>query len=315
MKIGYPCINRTLGCAGAKTFRLKSYSLERLDETVRSNLSCLEAMLQFNVKHGTLFFRITSDLVPFASHPEAQPPWSDRYVDEFERIGSFIRENEIRIDMHPGQYTLLNAKEPRIVTNAIRDLQYHCDVLDLMELDETAKVQIHVGGVYGDREASMQRFVDAVGGLPRSLRRRLVIENDERSYPLPDCLGVSAQTGCPVVLDVYHHSLLNHGESLSEALAAAAMTWKAADGLPIVDYSSPLPRGRFGRHADTLDPEDFGRFLKDSLPNDFDVMLEIKDKEVSALRAVALAQSDPRFALSAINPSPRPPKRSQSTRC
>jgi len=122
MKIGYPCVNRTLGCAGAKTFRLKSYSLARLDETVGNNLECLETMLRFNVEQGILFFRITSDLVPFASHPDVEPPWTDRYVGELGRIGSFVLENGVRIDMHPGQYTLLNAKETRIVENAIRDL-------------------------------------------------------------------------------------------------------------------------------------------------------------------------------------------------
>jgi len=141
----------------------------------------------------------------------------------------------------------------------------------------------------------MQRFVEALRELAGPIRRRLVIENDERSYPLADCLRISEETGCPVVFDVYHHSLLGRGEPLPEALSAAAQTWEKTDGLPIVDYSSALPGGRFGRHADTLDPEGFEKFLDHSRPNDFDAMLEIKDKEISALRAVALAQNDPRF--------------------
>ena len=295
MKIGYPCINRTLGCVGARTFRLGNYSLDRLDEAVRNNLECLETMLRFNVEHGVLFFRITSDLVPFASHPDVEPLWVNRYADELRRIGSFIRAYDVRIDMHPGQYTLLNAKETRIVENAIRDLEYHCQILDQMGLDKTAKVQIHVGGVYGDRSASMRRFAEAFGQLAAPIRRRVAIENDERSYPLADCLEISEATGCPVVFDVYHHSLLNQDEPLHEALNAAAETWEVTDGLPILDYSSSLPGGRFGRHADTLDPEDFEQFLRRTYPYDFDVMLEIKDKEISALRAVAVAQNDPRF--------------------
>lgn len=295
MKIGYPCINRTLGCSGAKTFRLKNYSLDRLDEVVNSNLSCLETMLRFNVRNGLSFFRITSDLVPFASHPAVRTDWQERYASSFQRIGEFIREQAIRVGMHPGQYTLLNARDLRIVRNAISDLQYHCDILDLMGLDRSAKVQIHVGGVYGDREASMQRFAAVVERLPDVIRRRLVIENDERSYPLADCLTISRHVRCPIVFDAYHHCLLNRSESLAEALSSAAATWQDSDGLPMVDYSSPLPGGRFGRHADTLDASDFVEFLAASRPYDFDLMLEIKDKEISALRAVKLAEQDPRF--------------------
>lgn len=295
MKMGYPCINRTLGCVAAKTFRLRSYTLQRLDAAVHNNLDCLETILRFNVVHGMAFFRITSDLIPLASHPDLRPPWKARYVDRLTEIGRFVHEHGIRIDMHPGQYTLLNAKDDRIVQHAILDLSYHCDLLDLMQLDSSAKVQIHVGGVYGDRPASMERFVQTACTLPGPIRQRLVVENDERSYALGHCLEVAHRARIPMVLDVYHHHLFHHGEPLSDALASAAETWGRDDGLPIVDYSSPQPDGRFGRHAETLDNDAFAQFLEASRPHDFDLMLEIKDKETSALRAVDLARSDPRL--------------------
>jgi UV DNA damage endonuclease len=258
-------------------------------------------MLRFNVQHGLGFFRITSDLIPMASHPDVRPPWKTRYVDRLAEIGRFIREHGIRIDMHPGQYTLLNAKDDRIVRNALLDLSYHCEVLDLMSLETNAKVQIHVGGVYGDRPASMDRFIQTVQALPPSIRQRLVVENDERSYAVRHCLEVAHRARIPVAFDVYHHQLLQHGEPLGDALASTAETWAEDDGLPIVDYSSPQPGGRFGRHADTLDDEAFVQFLQASRPHDFDLMLEIKDKETSALRAVRLARSDRRLV--------RPPAR------
>jgi UV DNA damage endonuclease len=122
-----------------------------------------------------------------------------------------------------------------------------------------------------------------------------VIENDERSFGFADCLRAADGAHLPVLLDVYHHRLRNAGESLADALAAAAETWSAADGTPIIDYSSPLPGGRFGQHAETLDDDDFRRFLHTSRGVDVDVMLEIKDKELSALRAVERARGDPRF--------------------
>ncbi|MEW5826641.1 MAG: UV DNA damage repair endonuclease UvsE [Candidatus Bipolaricaulota bacterium] len=295
MRIGYPCIHRTLGCSAAKTFRFASFSLARLDEAVQNNLNCLEAILHFNVDHGIRFFRITSDLIPFASHPELTPPWQHLYARRLADVGRLVLGENVRIDMHPGQYTVLNATDERIVKNAVRDLAYHVQLLDLMELDRTAKVQIHVGGVYGNRESSLARFVRVVRKLGEPIRRRLVVENDERGFPLADCLRIAEETGLPVVLDVCHHRLFSRGESLEDALFAAAATWRGEDGLPIVDYSSPRPGGRFGQHAESLDAEDFSAFLRVSAGLDIDVMLEVKDKEVSALRAIGLSRGDSRL--------------------
>jgi UV DNA damage endonuclease len=295
MRIGYPCTNRTLGCRGGRTLRLASFSLERLDEIVSSNLRCLETMLHFNVEHGIRFFRISSDLIPFASHPEIEPPWRHLYARAIAELGPLIQHDGIRIDMHPGQYTVLNSPDEKVAKNAVRDLVYHVGVLDEMGLDPTAKVQIHLGGVYGDRETSLARFIARAKLLPETVRRRLAIENDERSFGLADCLRVAEAVRLPVLLDVYHHRLKNDGESLADALVAAAETWSAADGVPMVDYSLPLPGGRFGQHAETLDDDDFRRFVHASRGVDVDVMLEIKDKELSALRAVELARGDPRF--------------------
>jgi len=296
MRVGYPCTNRTLGCRGSRTLRLASFSLERLDEIVSSNLRCLETMLHFNAEHGIRFFRISSDLIPFASHPEIEPPWRHLYARALADAGALIEHEGIRIDMHPGQYTVLNSPDEKVVKNAVRDLVYHVGVLDEMGLDQTAKVQIHLGGVYGDRDASVARFIARARLLPETIRRRLVIENDERSFGLADCLRAADGARLPVLLDVYHHRLKNDGESLADALAAAAETWSTADGIAIVDYSSPLPGGRFGQHAETLDDEHFRLFHEATSGADVDVMLEIKDKELSALRAVKILRGDRRFA-------------------
>ncbi len=295
MRIGYPCTNRTLGCRGARALRLASFSLERLDAAVESNLRCLETMLHFNVEHGIRFFRITSDLIPFASHPEIEPPWRHLYARALADAGLTVQHLGIRIDMHPGQYTILNSPDEKVVKSAMRDLVYHVGVLDEMGLDATAKVQIHLGGVYGDREASLARFIARARLLPETIRRRLAIENDERSFDLVDCLHAADAARLPVAFDAYHHRLKSRGEPIAEAEAAAAGTWSAVDGLPIVDYSSPLPGGRLGQHAESLDVGDFEAFLRESAACDFDLMLDIKDKELSALRAVELARGDPRL--------------------
>lgn len=291
MKIGYPCINRSLDCRGNRTFRLKSYSQEKLIETVGENLSCLHTMLMYNVEHDLLFFRITSDLVPFASHPVCDVDWQQYFRHMFEKIGDYIKDHNIRISMHPDQFTLINSLREDVFERSCRELEYHCQVLDLMQLDLDAKVQIHVGGVYGDKPASIQRFIERYQQLDPLIRRRLIIENDDRQYALQDCLSISGEVSIPVLFDVFHHRLLNQNESLNEAIKAAGQTWSKKDGILMVDYSSQQPEKRLGSHAESIDTDDFAMFLQQTRELDFDIMLEIKDKEKSALKAVQIVST------------------------
>ena len=159
MKIGYACINLSLDCRSSRTFRLKSYSAENMERTVGGNLSCLLEQLRFNLEHDIYYFRISSDLVPFASHPVCDYPWQKRFEGEFAAIGGFVVEHAMRVTMHPDQFILINALDEDIHTRSVAELAYHAQVLDLMGLDASHKIQIPVGGVYGDREASISRFV------------------------------------------------------------------------------------------------------------------------------------------------------------
>jgi UV DNA damage endonuclease len=297
MKIGYPCINQSLPCRSSRTFRLRSYSDERLLATVEGNLHCLGEILRYNTSNGILFFRITSDLVPFASHPVCTADWQEEFRGEFAAIGAFIRDHGMRISMHPDQFILLNAKDPDILGRSIAELAYHAEVLDLLGLDTTAKIQLHVGGVYGDRDAGIGRFVERYLGLEEPILRRLVIENDDRRYTARECLRIHAETGIPVIFDTLHHRVF-HGDSEETAgdiYPDIAATWGPHDGIPMVDYSTQDPDGRPGKHAATIDIPDFLRFTEDIRFFDVDIMLEIKDKEMSALRAIAALEDDGRL--------------------
>lgn len=290
MKIGYPCLNLSLGKERSKTFRLASYSEQRLIEAVESNLTYLESMLEYNVAHGLLNFRIFSGVVPFGSHPVCTYDWATHFRSDFRRIGQYMKKHDFRISFHPDQFTLINSPSEEIFDRTIAELTYHTKLLDLFELDSTHKVQIHVGGVYGDKEASKQRFIDRHVLLSSDIKNRLVIENEERLYSLQDCLEISAATHAPILFDVFHHKLWNHGESYSQAFRQFMATWSSRDGVPMIDYSSQDPTKRFGAHAQTIDTVDFEQFLREVKNLDFDIMLEIKDKELSAIKALAVVK-------------------------
>jgi len=295
MKIGYPCINQSLSCRSSRTFRLRSYTEERLLETVEENLRCLGEILRYNADHGILFFRITSDLVPFASHPVCTVDWQVAFKDHFSELGAYIRDHQMRISMHPDQFIILNAKDQSIFDRSISELAYHVEVLDLLGLDTTAKIQLHVGGVYDDRRASIARFIERYLSLDEAILSRLVIENDDRRYTIRDCLMIHAETSVPIIFDSLHHKVNPSKENVAEVFPEVAATWQSQDGIPMSDYSSQDPGGRPGKHASTIDLPDFLAFTRDLRPFDLDIMLEIKDKEKSALKALAALEDERRL--------------------
>jgi len=287
MKLGYPCINLGIGCKASSKFRLASYSDERLIENVQNNLECLTRILKFNAENGLLFFRISSDTIPFASHPICSFDWSNHFHDVFREIGSFITKNDIRISMHPDQFIVLNSPKEDVVKRSIKELEYHSKMLDEMGLDRSAKVQIHVGGVYGDKNKAANRFIKRYDLLSPLIRQRLVIENDDRLFSLEDCMAIHHKCGIPVLFDVFHHECLNNGEKIMDCLEMTSATWKTYDGVPMVDFSIQQKDKRPGTHAGTIDLAEFNNFLNMIKGIDVDIMLEIKDKELSALKALS----------------------------
>jgi UV DNA damage endonuclease len=300
LKIGYPCINLTLKNPYSSTFRLRSFSEKRFNETVKNNLNHLSKILKFNLNNNILFFRLSSGIIPFASHPICNIDWDYIFKTELSEIGEFIKKNNMRISMHPDQFVILNAKNEKIIENSVRELQYHSKVLESMNLTHNAKIQIHIGGVYEDKRTSKERFIKTFMKLEENLKKRIIIENDDRSYALKDCLDISYETGIPIVFDTLHHECLNNNETVQEALTSATNTWKyALDGDPIMDYSSQSIGERKGKHTKTIDKNHFISYYKELVKSSknkpmaaADIMLEIKDKENSALLALDLIKNN-----------------------
>lgn len=291
MKIGYACINTSLEYKSSTTFRLASFTPEKFISTVESNLDGLQHILEYNLKNDLLFFRISSDLIPFASHPVNTVEWHTIFKNTFKKIGRYIKKHQMRISMHPSQFIVLNSLSPTIIENSVKELQYHATVLDLLGLASTAKIQIHVGGVYGDKTESIKRFIKTYKNLPDEIQHRLAIENDDRLYSLNDCLLIHQQIGIPIIFDNFHHEILNNSENMHKAIRTASSTWKKKDGILMIDYSSQEKAVRIGNHTRTIDEDHFTFFLNDVGNLDFDIMLEIKNKEKSALIAKNIINS------------------------
>ena len=290
MKIGYACM--TLGVDGTKIggCQLKQATPERLKQVSEDNLSALEAILHYNTAQGIKLFRISSDIMPLASHPDVHFHWRSCFEERLGHIGNFVRENGIRVSMHPGQYTVLNALDEAIRSAAAADLRYHADFLDALGMDGSHKIILHIGGVYGDRSQAMERFAREAVKLPENVFARLVVENDDTRFPVQDVLRVSEMTGIPVVFDNFHHQLEPSPElsglADTEIVRLCAKTWRPSDGRQKVHYSQHRPGGAPGAHSETIALERFLEWYRSLGEGPPDVMLEVKDKNLSAMKCV-----------------------------
>ena len=295
MKIGFVGDSKNAKTQSARKFRLASYTQEKFRQTVNMNLQGLQTNIEYSIEHGLLFYRIRSEIIPFASHPVCDVDWKFEMAGQFGAIGALITRHDIRVSFHPDQFVVLNAPSEKVVSSSIAELNYQVAVLELMGLGKQHKLQIHVGGAYGDKEASKKRFVSRYSGLSDNLKRHLVIENDDRLYTVQDCIDIHSETGIPIIFDNLHHMLNNDGRTMRKAMEDCFATWHAEDGLPMVDYSSQHEGVRIGKHADHIDSNQFEQYLRDSIGLDFDIMLEIKDKDISALEALEIAKKSGRM--------------------
>ena len=189
--------------------------------------------------------------------------------------------------MHPDQFVILNSPNNEVVEKGIREINYQSSLLNAMKLDNTAKIQIHVGGTHDDKISSSDRFIKNYNTLlSEEVRSRMAIENDDYRFCLNDCLKIHDKTNVPVLLDVFHHECKNDGLSVRDAISSADHTWeKNSNGVLMIDYSNQEPNFRKGKHANTLDVIKFKNFLSSTIDYRYDLMLEIKDKEKNATKA------------------------------
>jgi UV DNA damage endonuclease len=180
---------------------------------------------------------------------------------------------------------VLNSPQQPIVSAAVSELVYHARLLDALGADATCKIVVHVGGLYGASERlAMNRFVAVANTLPDTVRRRLVVENDDRLFDADQALEVGRAAGVPVVFDWLHHQANPCRRAVPEVLFDIVQTWTAADGRPKIHLSSQAAGAPVGAHAPFVDVRDVLAFLDVAPPVPFDCMLEAKEKDRALLR-------------------------------
>lgn len=290
MKIGYACQCLSNTMPSFRTCIKKFASEENLLSIITHNLKVLDEILDYNHEHGIQLFRLSSDLIPFGSSPINTVAWRSIFASSFLALGEKAKAYHMRLTMHPGQYTILNTPDENVWQRSVLDLRYHCDILNLMGMDTTNKLILHVGGIYGNKEEAIKRFLSSFPKLDEDIQARLILENDDRYYTLQDVWSLANQLHIPIVFDNLHHALLPSFPKLSllEVMQMVQKSWKKQDGRMKIHYSQQDPDRRKGAHAHYLDPIAFVSFCEDIKWMDIDIMLEVKSKNLAALEALDL---------------------------
>ena len=288
-KIGYACINTSISATTNRTCRLDRCSENRLRELIFANLEGLLQVINWNIDHNIYLYRISSAIIPFASHRINTIKWWENYKNKLDEIGKLVKESRSRVSMHPGQYVNINSPNPEIVKSSIKELEWHAKFLDTLGLDSTHRLILHVGGVYGNKTEAMQRFISTYNDLPDNIKKRLSLENDDKSYTVWDVLNISTITGIPIVFDILHHNINNVGQEkdndIENILKLCFLTWNKETGRPKIHFSTQKKDAKPGSHAESINMNDFVEFYNKFKYLDFDIMFETKDKEKSVLTA------------------------------
>lgn len=291
MNLGYACINMTLGknvttnrSMVKRTFETKG--LDYVSELTLANSKDVLKILVWNKNNNIKFFRLSSALVPWGDGLDLTTLKDYNEISiALRRAGDYAKANGIRITSHPGPFVVLTSPKENVVEAAIKDLELHGKIFDLLGLSQTPynKINIHCNGVYGDKLSAMDRFCENYLRLSDSVKNRLTVENDDKAsmYNVKDLMYIHNRINIPIVFD-YHHHLFNTGDlSEEEALKLAITTW--GDITPVVHYSESKA---LHEENTKLKPQAHSDYIK-SLPNthglDVDIMVEAKAKELAIL--------------------------------
>ena len=292
-RLGYACIctelrkNDIFASRTVRLATLKTKGIDFVKDLALQNLRDLLLILKWNKNHDIYFYRLSSEMFPFAGHLEHG--YSLEFADDLlKEIGQYARDNNIRLTMHPGQYDVLSSPSETVIENTVSDLKHHCEILDRMGMGSDSVMIVHGGGVYGNKEGALKRLEENILKLPNNVRNRLVLENCEMAYCVEDLIDLSEHIGVPIVLDFHHDDIYPSSKPIQAYFERVFAVWHKRGIKPKVHVSNSVP-GITSQNSKTARRKhsDYIQFLHKSLLTitfPIDVMLECKMKEQAILR-------------------------------
>jgi UV DNA damage endonuclease len=227
LNMGYCCINtvlRDLGIFTSRTCRLETVRDRGMDyiyELAEQNIDDLAAIFRWNYKNKIFLYRMSSEMFPFASHPDFHETYDfSRFKTKLHNLGLLAKHYRQTLTFHPGQYNQLTSHRESVVDKSIIDIDIHAKILDMMGCGNDSVIVIHGGSKNGGKTEALERFRKNFPRLSQSSRDRLVLENCEMAYAIEDLLPVSREFGIPIVIDYHHHNINPGSISTQDELLA-----------------------------------------------------------------------------------------------
>ena len=295
INLGYACINETLkkqkiSCNRGmikRTFQAKGIAYA--SELALANVTDLKKIIEWNNANGISVYRMTSCLFPwFSDYDIFDMPDIDAIVDVMSEAGKIAMDAGQRLSFHPGPFNCLGSHNEKVVLKTIAELDAHAAQMDLMGLPVSpqAKINIHIGGAYGEHDKALARFCDNFKRLAPSTQARLTVENDDRQSMFSTKMlydGVSKHIGIPIVFDSHHHDLGPQDLDYHDAFHLARQTW-IDRGIKQQCHHSNSRKDYEDSSVKATAHSDWYYTPFEAYDKDVDVVLECKKKELALFK-------------------------------
>ena len=263
--------------------------IDKLKAVTQSNINDLKTIIEYNIENKIHFYRMTSKLIPLATHPEVEDWNYDKFFNpDLKIVGKLINKSNMRIDTHPDQFNVINSHREEVFKKTIINLEYHMKMFELMNI-KNPKMVIHVGGSYGGKEEAIKRFIKNFRRMPKYIQKAIILENDDKIFNIEDTLYICKELSIPMVLDIHHH-WCNGMDSLdiNRYIIDILKTWDNENYPPKIHLSTPKDNNNDRKHADFISVDNFLELLeiiKDT-KRDVDIMLECKKKDIALFKLI-----------------------------
>jgi len=291
-----------------------------LVEYGRNNLTEMYKIISWSRKNNIYFYRMSSDMFPHINNGKLKEHMTEQdwkkysdlsfVYDIIEQIGAYVQKYQIRLTMHPGHYNQLGSPKKEVLSNTLTDLSWHALLLELLEraaerynlyLSENDReilpnilknsiLCIHGGGTYGDKEKTLARWQKNFKQLPEYIKKRIALENDEKSYSEQDLLPICINLKIPLIFDFHHYNCWSHynpedkQKEIKDFLPLILKTWENRNIKPKFHLSDQAENKRVGAHHDYVEDIPIELLNLKAAKYEFDMMIEAKMKELAVIR-------------------------------